>query len=582
MILQNEIRIIHLLPHSGDSGAPLKCELRVASLEDKPEYEALSYVWGDKDNLIDIQVSDLQVGVTENLYSALRRLRRADEPRPLWVDQLCINQWDTKEKEQQVRLMRHIYTQCQTCILWMGDIKAGVTEDDATSVLELIKYMAAAGKAGSDEGIPIPHCLDSDASFECTVRALQAFSIVGNPWWARVWTVQEAVLPQNKILLWGPLAMTWETLSDATASWVVFTPNSIEVRLHHQWQLDIIGSLMANVVWLDIAKLRTDPPVYLVNRWRFREATDPRDKIYALMGLCSTGFMPRMESCNYDMSAMDVFCDLTADLLRSEEDLFPLIMDPRLEAGKATPGIPRWALDVSHISEWNTDWFHLYAWQHYNAHGERSLDLDKVLSKWEETRYTLELEGVFVDTIEIVGEPSVASPDPTVNQLQLRQERVRSWEHLAKQHVKQGASDSSEPYPGGYTLREAFGRLILGDLLRNHEQAVVAPATEVDVEGAYEFVDSGYSFETNRTIQGMMSNQKFFITKKGLMGIGHMDTQLGEEVWVFHGGNFPFTVIPREGGNKDSYDFGGRCYVQGLMNGEAFEPGENTRILELH
>jgi hypothetical protein len=110
----------------------------------------------------------------------------------------------------------------------------------------------------------------------------------------------------------------------------------------------------------------------------------------------------------------------------------------------------------------------------------------------------------------------------------------------------------------------------------------MAPATEEDVENAYEFVDSGDSYETNRTIQGMATNQRFFITKKGLMGIGHMDTQPGEEVWVFHGGNFPFTMNRREGGNENSYDFGGRCYVQGIMNGEAFEGEKSTRILTLH
>ena len=110
MILQNEIRILHLLPHDGDSDAPIKCNLRVASLDHNPEYEALSYVWGNKGSLVDIQVSDRTVGVTKNLYSALQRLRLTDKTRPLWVDQLCINQWDMEEKEQQVRLMRRIYT----------------------------------------------------------------------------------------------------------------------------------------------------------------------------------------------------------------------------------------------------------------------------------------------------------------------------------------------------------------------------------------------------------------------------------------------------------------------------------------
>jgi hypothetical protein len=579
MVLQNEIRILHILPHNGDSEAPIKCDIQVASLEDKPEYEALSYVWGDKLALVEIEVSDSKVGVTKNLYAALRRLRLANEARRLWVDQLCINQWDMKEKEQQVRLMRHIYSQCRQCNLWMGELQEGVTESDAHGAIDILTYMEKVAGAGSEEGIAVPQCFETAYHFTGPSKALESLAIDRNPWWARVWTVQEAVLPPNKIMLWGPLTMPWETMTNAANCWTSYIPPLLAERIRDVWNTGIMGGLMAMVVWLQISTQRMDSPVFLVNRWRFREATDPRDKIYALMGLCESGSMPFMESCNYEMSVVDVFSNLTADLMRSEEDLFPLIMDPRLEIGKATPGLPRWALDVSYISEWNTDWFHLYAWPWYNAHGERPLDLDRVFSRWEESRSILELEGVFVNAIEIVGEPSLYSRESRAEELQSRLKKLRSWELLAKEHIKRGTPESSELYPGGYTLREAFGRLMLGDLMRDDEQWVDAPANEEDVESVYQSVDEGNAY---CTIRGMMNNQRFFITKTGLMGIGHMDTQPGEEVWVFHGGNFPFTLIPREGNSGNNYDFGGRCYVQGIMNGEAFERGQNTRMTAIY
>jgi hypothetical protein len=478
--------------------------------------------------------------------------------------------------------MRRIYTQCKSCILWMGEIPGAVTKADANDALGLLKYMAEVAEAGNEEGVPVPHCLDSDASLEGPMKALEALSIANNPWWARVWTVQEAALPPNNTLLWGPLTMPWETMRKATACWTRNFSSCLAERIQEQWRMKIMGDLMAMVVWLHIAQQRVDRPAFLINRWRFREATDSRDKVYALMGLCSSGSMPCMENCNYDMSAVDVFCGLTSDLMRSEKSLFPLIMDPRLELEKATPSIPRWAIDVSHISEWNTDWFHLYAWPHYNAHGGRPLDLARVCRKREDNRYMLEVKGVFVDTIERVGQPSLFPQDGRDGQLQLRLEQLRAWELLAREHVKRGLPESSEPYPGGYTLRQAFGRLMLGDLLRDAEQNVEAPADEEDVESVYKFMDSGGRYWTYETIKGSMTNQRFFITKIGLMGIGHMDTQPGEEVWAFHGGNFPFTVIPRGSDSEDDYDFGGRCYVQGIMNGEAFERGMNTRTLVLH
>lgn len=579
MILQNEIRILYLLPHNGDVNTPIKCHLKVSSLKHDPQYEALSYVWGNQDSLLDIDVAGRKMAVTKNLHAALQRLRLENHTRPLWIDQLCISQWDTKEKEQQVRLMRQIYTKCQGCILWMGEIPKTVTESDANEALGLLRYMAEASET-SEENVTIPHCLDNDASFAGMIKAVEALSMDINPWWSRIWTVQEAVLAPKNTLLWGPLTMPWETMRKATITWTspAGIPLCLEERLKQSGRLKTMATMMAIVVWLEIAQERVDRPVFLVNRWRFREATDPRDKIYALMGLCTSGSMPLMEKCNYDMSAVDVFCNLTSDLMRSEQSLFPLIMDPRLEVEKAVPGIPRWAIDVSHMSDWNTDWFHMFSWPHYNAHGRRPLDFARILRTWEKNRYTLEVQGVFVDTIEWVGEPSLSAPD----QFELRREQLRAWELLARKHVKRGISETSEPYPGGYTLRQAFGRLILGDLLRNGEQRVERPADEEDVESVYKFMDSGKLYWTYRTIQGSMNNQRFFITKTGLMGIGHMDTQPGEEIWAFHGGNCPFTVAPHESNSKDDYDFGGRCYVQGIMNGEAFQCGRSTQTLVLH
>ncbi|KAF7550394.1 hypothetical protein G7Z17_g5733 [Cylindrodendrum hubeiense] len=582
MVLQNEIRILYLFPHNGDNNALLKGDLKVAALEADPEYEAVSYVWGSSDSLVDIEVSGNKVGVTKNLDSFLRRLRLADKTRALWIDQLCINQWDNKEKAQQVRQMRQIYSKCQACLLWMGDIKEEIPLTDAEEALVILKYMAAVFEAGGkDEGITPPPSLESNASFEGPFKALESLGIDSNPWWGRVWTVQEAVLPPDQSILWGPLEMPWQTMIHATRTWTGAMPAVLLERFSSAG-ISTMATLMAMAVWLNIARWRIDSPAYLVNRWRFREATDPRDKIYAIMGLCPTGTLPTVENCDYDIPAVDVFCNLTFDLMVSDESLLPLIMDPRLEAEKATPGIPRWALDAAHISDRNTDWFHLYAWPEYKAHGGRHIDIGKMLKRQGQSHYTLELEGVFVDTIETVGEVWLNPPPPGTDQDTAQRERIRSWERIAQEHIKRVTPDTPETYPGGLSFHDAFGRLMLGDIWRNDEQRVEARADDEDMETVYKFLETGGRYWTHRTVWGMMSNQRFFVTKTGLMGIGHMDTQPGEEVWAFHGGNFPFTVRRREGGGENEYDFGGRCYVQGIMYGEAFERGEETKTVTIY
>ena len=97
----HRIRILHLLPGAFD--ADIRCELSTQSTE--IEYEALSYVWGDTDDKRVIEVQGHRMEITRNLESALRHIRDEGKTRRLWVDALCINQGDTKERNHQVGFM---------------------------------------------------------------------------------------------------------------------------------------------------------------------------------------------------------------------------------------------------------------------------------------------------------------------------------------------------------------------------------------------------------------------------------------------------------------------------------------------
>lgn len=49
--------------------------------------------------------------VTDNLRKLLLHLRQHEDiPRRLWIDQICIDQGDDKEKAVQIRLMPKIYS----------------------------------------------------------------------------------------------------------------------------------------------------------------------------------------------------------------------------------------------------------------------------------------------------------------------------------------------------------------------------------------------------------------------------------------------------------------------------------------
>lgn len=119
-----EIRLLDILPcDSSDKSkaqAPVCCELRVAALLDKPAYEVLSFRWGDPAHRTCVTVDNSELLVTLNLHAALIRLRRQEEKRTIWIDQLCIDQSNIEERIAQVHLMRDIYSSCTQCLGHLG------------------------------------------------------------------------------------------------------------------------------------------------------------------------------------------------------------------------------------------------------------------------------------------------------------------------------------------------------------------------------------------------------------------------------------------------------------------------------
>lgn len=104
-----EIRLLRLEPGSSDDS--LRCTLSHVSLQQNPgpEYETISYVWGDARKVADITIDGAPHLVPEIAMRALRRVRHIAQFRVIWIDSVCIDQTSTLEKSQQAALMSEIY-----------------------------------------------------------------------------------------------------------------------------------------------------------------------------------------------------------------------------------------------------------------------------------------------------------------------------------------------------------------------------------------------------------------------------------------------------------------------------------------
>ena len=120
-------RLLSLAP-SPDLSSPLLCNLLHASFEDvigiRPNYEALSYVWGSPTGTIPLVVNGKELLITPNCDEALRYLRLHNGHRRLWVDAICIDQSDgqesREERNQQIALMGEVYRNAECTLCWLG------------------------------------------------------------------------------------------------------------------------------------------------------------------------------------------------------------------------------------------------------------------------------------------------------------------------------------------------------------------------------------------------------------------------------------------------------------------------------
>jgi hypothetical protein len=131
------IRLSRLLPGEGEM-VNVQCELFEYTLRELSVtsylYEALSYVWGSEADPLLITVDGQKLAVTQNLCAVLLRLRDCNIPRIIWVDAVCIDQADEKEKEHQIRLLPAIYAKANRVAVWLGK-----AHSNSYQVLEAIR-----------------------------------------------------------------------------------------------------------------------------------------------------------------------------------------------------------------------------------------------------------------------------------------------------------------------------------------------------------------------------------------------------------------------------------------------------------
>ncbi|KAI4909539.1 hypothetical protein J4E90_008236 [Alternaria incomplexa] len=137
---RHQFRLLEL--HPGSPGDTIKATLVTKDLRDAPSYEAMSYVWGDMNDRVDILVNGRNFKITKNLHDALENLKSPTSIRILWTDQVCINQYHNTEKQDQVHMMDEIYKAADGVVVYLGQS----TEQTETDMQHLQSFMERYGQ----------------------------------------------------------------------------------------------------------------------------------------------------------------------------------------------------------------------------------------------------------------------------------------------------------------------------------------------------------------------------------------------------------------------------------------------------
>ncbi|KAI0129537.1 heterokaryon incompatibility protein-domain-containing protein [Xylariales sp. AK1849] len=227
------------------------------------------------------------------------RLGTRRKSRIMWIDAICINQEDLKERSQQVKYMTRIYAQSARLVIWMGP-----EADDSELAMSFMRQ----------QGLKSWNMMTDDREFLSAIRAdaglLPAIlSLFSRPWFQRAWIVQGL---QDCITEAGGGSSANEVAkSNKDRCEILFVRLGTQEVLRRNPDARGEGSTNALLYW--------------IHTIRDSKATDPRDKVFAALGLADmsevSGYDSGLLPVDYAVDVENVYFNLVEAVVTATKDL---------------------------------------------------------------------------------------------------------------------------------------------------------------------------------------------------------------------------------------------------------------------
>lgn len=594
------IRLLTLLP--GEYDAHLLCTISEFPLDQTPDYEALSYAWGAPDAQDEVRPSlslnGQRFDISDTLEQALRRLRRPDIPRIMWIDRVCINQRNKDERNAQVAIMPDIYRGAVRVVAWIGE-----KTQDSDRALSFLKVMAMHQKyqlrhtwiggtrQGSDtssecgEGRYIRPTEEGEASgddesiedawqpsslglseeekhqmkntttsdmwntlilnskqrghiisaapvlYECVYypffkNARQedweaVDNLLARPWWSRTWVVQEIWQAREAILQCGGSTLKWKTIEKAMTYQEGWDDMGCLVKGTKRWkswaslkqryglaihisQKRLLGSKLSDLLW---------------NIWD-RDTTDPRDKVFAILGLVGNEYSDTLPDVDYRKTIEQVYREAASSIMMKEKSLDLLLAASGTEHNESLPSwVPDWRREAN---EHRPTLFVNASLMRIQCYFIGSTDALYLHGHGYYASGQLEPQISFSDDFNILNVHAL---------------------HLDT--VTEVSADL-----GSVPSAESIIQCAHSILDKLHHAEPLQPENAVDDKKLRRILTAGAFIDPNtlrtegQVIENVMRLRRLFVTSNGHFCIGPSKTQVGDVVSIIVGCNLPIVIRP--------------------------------------
>jgi hypothetical protein len=576
------IRLAELAP--GTRNDPVVIRLFMVELEHAPEYEAISYLWGDPQNTMPICCNGREMDVTVNLNAAFVRVRHPDRPRTLWADAVCINQEDVRERSHQVSFMGSIYRHARTVLICMGQDPDGGAEDVAALVKENVDLIS---RHASISEMPL---LRQDDPLLDDSRWKSLATLTRRPWFTRAWVVQEAGLAKDPRVLYGEVEFKYRDLMKLI-NWIVHCASQLEARaevllsnIHTDW-------LDWSPDWQKTATFPNKTFLDLLTQASWLSCRDFRDHVYAFLGHPLAQLddgIGTIVTPDYSKAPLEVHLELATQLFKTNglRVLSSVGHDDRT-VGEDFPSWIPFCWEVDEVNQAMSRFGGL-ASSYFSA----SANAEQISPTVIENNYI----AVWGTIIDVVGTSYRLSDSDFVNPVTLKTRQSEASQRSTMRDIwssmhEPGAACvyASENILNSFILTlcaglyhtkcpEALTRKLLTDFAAywalwsqpspsNPEMPTPIPPGDVGKKGDAEI----FWFMMRTVCRG----RTFLITEKGYYGLGPRITKPGDLCCVLFGADVPFILRKVDGAEK--YKLVGEAYIHGLMDGEAMgmlEKGE--------